>query len=257
MNRAGRALGYRAATAVTMAISVAVAISVAMVAVLLTGCLGDASSDTQVLQIGVIGPFSGHYESLGRSVRDGVLLAAEAWNQQGGVLGFEVQVVLEDSACDYQGGRAAADAAIDAGAPFLIGAVCAGASEGVAQVATRSGVLQITPGSVNLDLTLDAEEEVRDLVYRIPSVDDDQGAVAARFALEQLGHETAAVLYAEDSTYGSALARAFVRVFEEGEVARRRCTAFLLCGFQNEWMLSWNPKDSRDDHSDVIEQLPA
>jgi len=205
MNRAGRALGYRAATAVTM------------VAVLLTGCVGDASSDTQVLQIGVIGPFSGDYESLGRSVRDGVLLAAEAWNQQGGVLGFEVQVVLEDSACDYQGGRAAAEAAIDAGAPFLIGAVCAGASEGVAQVATRSGVLQITPGSVNLDLTLDADEEVRDLVYRIPSVDDDQGAVAARFALEQLGHETAAVLYAADSTYGSALVRAFVRVFEEGE----------------------------------------
>ncbi len=203
MDRVGRALGYRAA--------------IAMAAVLLTGCAGDAAGDAMVLQIGVVAPFSGDYESLGRSVRDSVLLAAEAWNQQGGVLGFEVQVVLEDSSCGYQGGREAAEAAIDAGAPFLIGAVCAGASEGVAQVATNSGVLQITPGSVNLDLTLDAEGVVRDLVYRIPSVDDDQGAVAARFALEQLGDRTAAVLYAEGSVYGSVLAEAFVRAFEDGE----------------------------------------
>ena len=211
MNRAGRTLDHRAAAAVVPAIAVAI------VALLLTGCAGDAAGDAQVLQIGVVAPFSGDYESLGRSVRDSVLLAAEAWNRQGGVLGFEVQVVLEDSACDYHGGREAAEAAIEAGAPFLIGAVCAGASEGVAQVATRSGVLQITPGSVNLDLTLDAEGEVRDLVYRIPSVDDDQGSVAARFALEQLGDKTAAVLYAEDSAYGSALAQAFVRAFEAGE----------------------------------------
>ncbi len=211
MNRAGRALDHRAATAVVLAIAVA------LVTLLLTGCAGDTSSDAQVLQIGVVAPFSGDYESLGRSVRDSVLLAAEAWNRQGGVLGFEIQVVLEDSACDYQGGREAAEAAIDLGAPFLIGAVCAGASEGVAQVATSSGVLQITPGSVNLDLTLDAEGVVRDLVYRIPSVDDDQGAVAARFALEQLGDKTAAVLYAEESVYGSVLAEAFVRAFEDGE----------------------------------------
>ncbi|MCJ7548148.1 MAG: ABC transporter substrate-binding protein, partial [Anaerolineae bacterium] len=151
MNRAGTAIGYRAAAAVVLAIAEALAITIVpaitivMVAVLLTGCAGDASSDAQVLQIGVVAPFSGDYESLGRSVRDSVLLAAEAWNQQGGVLGFEVQVVLEDTACDYQGGRVAAEAAIDAGAPFLIGAVCASASEGVAQVATTAGVLQITP----------------------------------------------------------------------------------------------------------------
>ena len=213
MDRAVRALGYRAATAVAMSIATAVAVAT----VLLTGCAGDGSSDAQVLQIGVVAPFSGDYESLGRSVRDSVLLAAEAWNRQGGVLGFEVQVVLEDSACDYQGGREAAEAVIDAGAPFLIGAVCASASEGVAQVATSSGVLQITPGSVNLDLTLDAEGKVRDLVYRIPSVDEDQGAVAARFALDRLGDKTAAVLYAEGSSYGSALAQAFVRAFEDGE----------------------------------------
>ena len=216
MKRAGTALGHRAAAAAVLAIPMVLASTIGMVAVLLTGCAGDAPDDAQVLQIGVVAPFSGEYESLGRSVRDSVLLAAEAWNRQGGVLGFEIQVVLEDTACDYQGGREAAEAAISAGAPFLIGAVCAGASEGVAQVATSSGVLQITPGSVNLDLTLDVEGEVRALVYRIPSVDDDQGAVAARFALERLGDETAAVLYAEDSAYGTALAQAFVRVFEDG-----------------------------------------
>ena len=194
-----------------------VMLAIVVVALTTTACGAESADDVPVLRIGVLAPLSGDYEPLGHSVRDSVLLAAETWNREGGVLGFEVQIVLEDTACDYQGGRAAAEAAIDAGATFLIGAVCAGASEGVAQVAMASDVLQVTPGSVNLDLTLDVDGEVRDLVYRVPSVDDVQGAVAARFALERLNHETAAVLYAEDSVYGGALAQAFVAAFEAGD----------------------------------------
>jgi len=187
---------------------------------LLIGCASPQADEPQVLTIGVVAPFSGDYAPLGQSVRDAVLIAAEEWNLEGGVLDYEIQVVLEDAACDYQTGRGAAEAAIDKGAPLIIGAVCAKASEGVAQIAMREGVLQITPGAVNLDLTLDIDGEVRPLVYRIPSVDDDQGRAMARFAQEQLGSDTAAVLYAEESAYGAALAQAFVEAFEaaDGEV---------------------------------------
>jgi len=98
--------------------------------------------------------------------------------------------------------------------------VCADASEGVAQVAMQEGVLQITPASVNLDLTLDGEGEVRPLVFRVPFVDPAQGTAMAEFALENLGAARAAVLYAEGSTYGSALADAFEQTFKaaDGEI---------------------------------------
>jgi branched-chain amino acid transport system substrate-binding protein len=190
---------------------------VALVGLLLfPACSLGQPEPVEVLKVGVIAPFEGDFGPLGRAVRDGALLAAETWNQRGGVLGRQVQLVLKDSACDYQEAREAAQAAIDEEASFLIGAVCAGASEGVAQVASEAGALQISPASVDLDLTVDADGELRPLVFRVPVVDPDQGVVAARFALDQLASEQAAVLYAEESEYGEALAEAFVLAYEAG-----------------------------------------
>lgn len=189
----------------------------------LSACGLGQEANADVLLVAIVAPFSGDYEPLGRSVRDGVLLAAEARNQRGGVLGRQVQLVLEDTACDYTEARTAARAAIEGGASFIIGAVCANASEGVAQVATELGALQISPASVDLDLTLDADGEVRPLVFRVPFVDRDQGTVAAQFALDRLGAEKAALLFAGGSDYSVTLADAFQEAFEAGggEVAVR------------------------------------
>lgn len=184
---------------------------------LLHGCSGARGGrDIPTIKVGVIAPFSGDYAELGEQVRNGVVLAAEAWNSRGGVLGKQVQLVLTDSQCAYAEGRAAAVEAIDQGALFIIGAVCAVASEGVAQVAGESDVLQITPSSVNLDLTLDAEGQVRPFVFRVPAVDPDQGTVAAQYALAELGANKAGILYAQDSVYGLTLTDAFRTAFVAG-----------------------------------------
>lgn len=194
------------------------------VALWLVGCASARPETVDVLKIGVLAPLSGDFEPLGRRVRDGVLLAVEAQNGTGGVLGRQVQVVLEDTQCDYFGGREATQAAIDEGARFLIGAVCAEASEGVAQVATEAGALQISPAALDLDLTLDGNGDVRDLVYRLPVPDVTQGAAAAAFAKERLGAERAGILYPEEGDYGLTLAEAFRTAFEDagGEVVIRQ-----------------------------------
>ena len=184
------------------------------VTLLLVGCTTGSPQDANVLEVAVIAPFSGDYASLGSSVRNGVILAAEAWNASGGVLGTEVQLVLEDSQCDYVEGRAAAQAALDEGVSFIIGAVCSDASEGVAQVASAAGVLQISSASVDPGLTLDADDEVRPTVFRVPVTDPDQGVAAAAFARDVLGAERVAIMYADGSPYGSSLSVAFRDAFE-------------------------------------------
>ncbi len=179
---------------------------------------------TSAFEFAVIAPFGDPYGSLGQSVRNGILLAVEAQNERGGVLGQPVRVVLEDSACDYQTARSAAQSVInDEGMLFIIGAVCADASEGVAQIASEAGVLQISPASVDADLTEDAAGSLRPLVFRIPVTDPDQGVIAAKFAADTLGAETAGILYAEQGGYGSALVAAFRGAFEGegGEVIAR------------------------------------
>jgi branched-chain amino acid transport system substrate-binding protein len=184
--------------------------------VVLQACQPQPDVEAESLKIGVIAPFSEDYALLGERVFNGVLLAAEAWNGQGGIRGERIQLVLKDSHCTFAGGRKAAEEAIAEGVLFIIGAVCATASEGVAQVAGRAGVLQISPASVNVNLTLDAEGNTRPLVFRVPVVDPEQGTVAARYALEQIGARKAGMLYAEQGAYGNTLATAFRAAFVEG-----------------------------------------
>ena len=171
----------------------------------------------ETVTVAVVAPFSGDFEPWGAAVRDGVVLAVDGWNQRGGVLGRPIQVTLHDSLCDYATAREVTMAAISEGAQFIIGAVCSDASEGVAQIATELNVLQIAPTSVDPETTLNHDGSVRPLVFRVPFLDADQGIVAARFALETLQADTAAILYAEDSVYGLTLADAFAETFVAGD----------------------------------------
>ncbi|MEJ5308768.1 MAG: ABC transporter substrate-binding protein [Anaerolineae bacterium] len=171
----------------------------------------------EAIVVAVIAPFSGDFEPWGAAVRNGVILAADGWNQQGGVLGRPVQVLLKDGRCDYNVARQVTTEAIKEGAQFIIGEVCSVASEGVAQVTTDMKVLQIAPTSVDPETTLKNDGNVRPLVFRIPFLDVDQGIVAAHLALETLRADTAAILYAENSEYGLTLADAFEKTFTDGD----------------------------------------
>ena len=196
-----------------------------LMVLVLSACGVQTGQTEGVLKVAVIAPFSGDFELWGQSTRNGVVLAIESWNQRGGVLENVVQAVLLDSKCDYETAREVAQEAVDEhNVQFIIGAVCADAAEGVAQVAMEQGVLQISPTSVDPELTLDNAGNVRWLVFRVPFIDPDQGAVAAKFALDTLGVESVGILHAENSPYGLALADAFAAAFKAGggEVVVRR-----------------------------------
>lgn len=192
---------------------------------ILSTCTSNSANDTTPLKIAVLAPLHGDYELLGAATRNGVVLAVEERNREGGVLGRPVQVVLEDSACDYKTGRAVALRAItQQKAHFIIGPVCANAAEGVAQVAMEEGALHINHAAVNLDLTLDSHEVVRPLVFRVPLADPVQGHAMALFAMEHLAATTAAIVTLEESVYAGALAAAFEQAFVAGggEIVARK-----------------------------------
>ncbi len=184
---------------------------------ILTACSARKEGDAALL-VAVIAPTEGDFAVLGNATRDGAVLAVEEWNQRGGVLGKTVQAVVLNDGCDYVTARKAAETAITTQQiHFIVGAVCSDAAEGVAQVATKLGALQISPTAVDPELTLDADGKVRPLVFRVPFIDPLQGTVAAKFALETLHVKSAAILYAENSAYGLALADAFEKTFKDGD----------------------------------------
>lgn len=190
----------------------------------LPACGQPKGAEGEVVTVAVVAPFDGEFEPWGIAMQNGVVLAVDGWNQRGGILGQSIQVTLHDSACDYLTARTVTRTAINEGADFIIGAVCSDASEGVAQIATELNVLQIAPTSVDPETTLDHDGTVRPLVFRVPFLDADQATTAARFAVESLQVETAAILYAEGSVYGLTLANAFEATFTgaDGEILVRK-----------------------------------
>ncbi len=179
---------------------------------------------TPTLVVTVVTSLAGDFAPLGTAVHNGVRLAVEEWNQRGGILGRPVQAKLYHSDCDYTTARQVAQKAIaEDGGRFIINAVCSDAAEGVAQVASRLEAVQISPTVVAPLFTQDVDGKVRPLVFRVPFIDPLQGKAAAQFALQTLRADSVAILYAENSAYGSDLADAFAEAFKEGggEVAIR------------------------------------
>ncbi|MBN1259155.1 MAG: ABC transporter substrate-binding protein [Anaerolineae bacterium] len=156
----------------------------------------------------------GTYGDLGEATRNGALLAAEEWNQRGGVLGRQISVVLQDDPCDPERAGEAIEILVELeDVAFIVGPVCGNVSEVVAQTAANLGVLVISPASVAPELTLDDSGNTRVLAFRIPVIDSVQGRAAARFALDTLEAETAAVIRMSGNDYANTAATAFAGVF--------------------------------------------
>lgn len=173
------------------------------------------STGSLPLKIGLLAPLSGDVAVFGKTVEQGVLLAVEEWNARGGVLGRQIEVVSRDSRCNA---AAAADAATQIiqtdGVQFIIGEVCSSASIPISDIAEREGVLQISPTSTNPAVTVDALGNTKSFIFRACFVDPYQGQAMARFALDTLKAQTAAVLLNPENDYVHNLARNFRDTFE-------------------------------------------
>lgn len=171
----------------------------------------------KVLKVAILAPLSGDVATFGQSTRDGALLAIEEWNAKGGVLGQKIEPVVEDSQCEAEPAASAANKVISQDqVKFIIGEVCSKASIPVSEIATANKVLQISPTSTNPKVTIDEAGNAKPTVFRACFIDPFQGTVAAKFALDELGAKTAAVLLDQGNDYVRGLAEFFRDAFEAG-----------------------------------------
>ncbi|MBN1248764.1 MAG: ABC transporter substrate-binding protein [Anaerolineae bacterium] len=179
----------------------------------LAGCGGGGGA----VKIAIVAPMSGDVSTFGVSTRDGAMLAINEYNEAGGVLGREIEVIVEDSQCLPEPAVSAANKVIDQdGVKFIIGEVCSSASIPISEIVTQKGVLQISPTSTNPSVTVNEDGSTKDTVFRACFIDPFQGAVAAKFALDNLGAQTAAVFLDQGNDYVRGLAEVFIEQFEAG-----------------------------------------
>ena len=171
-----------------------------------TGCAGKSGA----VRVGLLFPMTGPVPTYGQSSKEGAELALKEWNDKGGVLGKEIEWVLEDGGCDGATATDAANKLIDQdGVKFIVGEVCSSASIPVSEIANPKQILQISPTSTNPQVTVG-----KPYVFRACFLDPFQGGALASFAIEDLKATSAAVLYVKGNDYVMGLAEYFKGAFE-------------------------------------------
>jgi branched-chain amino acid transport system substrate-binding protein len=168
------------------------------------------------LPLALLGPTTGELAAFGRGAQNGVFLAIDEWNARGGVSRHFLTWRTYDTGCDFEQAQAAARQALAEGAQFIIGPLCSEAAVGAASVAQSAKALLMSPTASHPRLTLDAQNRVRATVFRGSYGLAWQGQATARFVLEALHQDRAALLYQASDTYGLALAEAFAGQFQAG-----------------------------------------
>ena len=176
-----------------------------------------AAAEGDVIKVAILAPLSGPVPTFGASTRDGALFAIDEWNARGGVLGKQIQAIVEDSQCTPDPAVNAANKVINQDqVHYIIGEVCSSASIPVSEIAEENGVLQISPTSTNPQVTKNQDDTTKEYVFRACFIDPFQGTVGAKFALDNLEAQTAFVLFDQGNDYVRGLAEFFEAAFIEG-----------------------------------------
>jgi len=170
------------------------------------GCGGESGT----IKIGLEAPMTGDYAYEGEGFEKAVSLLVEQTNEEGGILGRQVELVVEDDAGDPTQAALVAQRLVDADIAAVIGAYNSTATEAASEIYDEAGILHVTPSSTATRLT----EKGFERFFRVCFLDDRQGLFAATFMNEVLSAQKVGILH-DNSTYAQGLAEHTKRYAEE------------------------------------------
>ncbi|MCC7345390.1 MAG: ABC transporter substrate-binding protein, partial [Deltaproteobacteria bacterium] len=182
--------------------------------------LSACKKNENVLTLGEFASLTGTTATFGQSMNDGVQLALEEVNKTGGLLGKQVEVIVEDDQSKPEEARTAVVKLIKQNqVKALIGEVASSRSLAAAPEAQKSKIPMISPASTNPKVT-----EVGDYIFRACFVDTFQGSSMARFAYGDLGLRKVAILDDIKNDYSVGLMEFFEKTFKElgGEIVAKQ-----------------------------------
>jgi branched-chain amino acid transport system substrate-binding protein len=150
-----------------------------------------------VIKIAAGAPLTGPLAKQGQEVANAVKLAVEQWNQKGGVLGKQIEVMDADDQGNPQVGVAAAEKVV--ADPAVMGSIWGITSVTcipVSEILEKADLVMISPGCTNPKVTDRGLASVNRLCAR----DDLQGPAGIVFAVDELKAKKVAVF--DDGTTG-------------------------------------------------------
>jgi len=174
------------------------------------------------IKIGVNAELTGGIPVVGASCKNAAEMAVKEVNDAGGLeVGgkkYKIVLMIEDNEDKAESAAAVAQKLNTAGVLVHIGANASRNAIPASTVCEDAKLPMISPWSTNPKTTAGKK-----YVFRACFIDDFQGVVAAKFAINDLKANTAAVLYDIASEYNKGIAEIFKKTFEE---AGKKVVAF-------------------------------
>jgi branched-chain amino acid transport system substrate-binding protein len=181
---------------------------VAIVAAFMVTAGTAMAADT--IKLGVAGPHSGDLASYGIPTIKAAELVVKDINAKGGVLGKQVELLVEDDVCKPEVATNTATKLVSEGAHVVLGHICSGATKAALGIYKDSNVPVMSPSATNPALTQSGDYPN---FFRTIASDDAQARLEVDFALDVLKLKKIAVLH-DKGDYGKGLAE-FAKDFLE------------------------------------------
>lgn len=165
---------------------------------------GGAAGNGGTLVIGGIGPVTGENAQYGIAVRNGLNLAADEINANGGVNGMTLKIEFEDDVAEPEKGLNAYNALKDKDMKMLLGTVTSGSCAAVAVKAAEDNMFLLTPSGSSV-----ACVTAGDNCFRMCFSDPQQGPIAADYIADHLGVKKIGIIYNNASDYSKGIYQGF------------------------------------------------
>lgn len=170
---------------------------------------GSAASSDEPIVLGMLTPTSGSSSAIGPYMRNGAQLAVEEINADGGVLGRDLELVVEDEACDPRTAVAAANKLVSQDIAVSVGGYCSGATLPTLPIFAKANVPMVIPAANSDELV----DQNLDNVFLINGTGTQQAAAALEY-MEKSGAQQVA-LVDDNTSYSTNIADLTAELLEE------------------------------------------
>ena len=164
------------------------------------------------IKFGVAGPHSGDLASYGLPTVNAAKLVVADFNAKGGVLGKQIELVIEDDVCKPEVATSTATKLVGEDVAVVLGHICSGATKAALGIYKDSKKVAMSPSATNPALTQSGDYPN---FFRTIAADDAQARLEVDFALDVLKAKKIAVLH-DKGDYGKGLAE-FAKRFLEAD----------------------------------------
>jgi branched-chain amino acid transport system substrate-binding protein len=177
------------------------------VTLLLTGCSGgllggdeESGSSDEPIRLGMLTPLSGSSSAIGPYMKNGAQLAVDEINADGGIDGRELELVVEDEACDPRTATAGANKLVTEEIDISVGGYCSGATLPTLPIFEKAGIPMIIPAANSTELV---DQGLKN-VFMINGTGTQQAESALKF-MEKEG-ATRVALVDDNTSYSTDIA---------------------------------------------------